>query len=432
MRFQYSLPPFIALCTALMTVSSFAAGFALKEQSARYQGSSYAGAASGTGTDSIFFNPAAAGFVEKPSARLDTSVIMGRTTVRGASSASAVGSASGATGDDDFILPAALPAFSAAIPLNQKTSLGLTINAPFGLKNNYRHDWVGRYHAIDSELETINITPVVAYKPNKYVSFATGPQIQYAHAKLSNAVNQRLLLATAVPGNNFGDAVGTVEGDDWAFGWTAGMLLRMEPETRFGFAYKSQINHTLEGDVTYVDRNALLDASLPNASASASASLPASWNMSVQHDVTDRLTLMGDVSLTEWSSFDELRIGYDSAQQDTVSTMDYKDTIFYAVGAEYKVDNALTVRAGAAYDESPASDLHRTPRIPDSDRYWLSLGGTYRLADNFYMDAAYSHIIGEDGSVDLSGTGENQARGSLSADYEGTFHILSLSGRMTF
>ena len=417
MRFQYSLPSFVALCTALMTAQSFASGFALKEQSARYQGSSYAGVASGTGTDSIFFNPAAAGFVEKPSARMDASGILGQTKVKNASSSF---TGTGATSDEDYIGAAVIPAFSAAIPLNEKTSLGLTINSPFGLQNNYNRNWVGRYHAVDSELTTINITPVVAYKPTKHISFAAGPQIQYAKAKLSNAVNQGAvssgIIATVNPSFTpvTGDAFGTVEGDDWAFGWTVGMLWRPEAQTRFGFAYKSRIDHKLEGDVYYDG----LDASfapygLQNGSVFASASLPASWNMSLQHDVTDRLTLMSDISLTEWSVFDELRIQYKTGQSDTVSTMDYKDTMFYSVGAEYKVDDALTLRTGAAYDESPASDLHRTPRIPDADRYWLSLGGTYQLSDNFYLDAAYSHVIGEDISVNQGGTGENLTRGSF-------------------
>ena len=298
---------------------------------------------------------------------------------------------------------------------------------------------MGRYHAVDSELETINITPVVAYKPNPYVSFAAGPQIQYAHAKLSNAVHQGA-MSTAIITNvdpTFsavtGDAFGKVEGDDWSLGWTAGMLLRLEPQTRFGFSYKSEIEHKLKGDVAYDG----LDSSfapygIRDGSAFASASLPASWNMSLQHDVTDRLTLMGDLSLTEWSAFNELRIQYKTGQQDTVSTMNYKDTMFYAVGAEYRIDDAFTMRAGAAYDESPASDLHRTLRIPDTDRYWLSLGGTYKLTDNFYMDAAYSHVIGEDVSVNHTGTGENALRGSFSADYEGSFHILSVAGRVAF
>ena len=65
MRIYNSLSIYLGMSAILMTTASFASGFALREQSARFQGASYAGAASGTGTDSIFFNPAAAGFVEK-------------------------------------------------------------------------------------------------------------------------------------------------------------------------------------------------------------------------------------------------------------------------------------------------------------------------------------------------------------------------------
>ena len=39
------------------------------------------------------------------------------------------------------------------------------MNVPFGLETDYSRDWVGRYHAVRSELTTININPAVAWRP---------------------------------------------------------------------------------------------------------------------------------------------------------------------------------------------------------------------------------------------------------------------------
>ena len=53
----------------------------------------------------------------------------------------------------------------------------------------------------------------------------------------------------------------------------------------------------------------------------------------------------------------------------------------------------MKLRAGIAYDESPVSDTYRTPRIPDSDRVWVSFGGSYKVTPSSSIDIAYTHIF---------------------------------------
>jgi long-chain fatty acid transport protein len=56
----------------------------------------------------------------------------------------------------------------------------------------------------------------------------------------------------------------------------------------------------------------------------------------------------------------------------------------------------IAVRAGVAYEESPITDEVRTPRLPDNDRIWLSLGATYKWSDKLSFDAAFTHIFVKD------------------------------------
>src|SRR5262249_5863530 len=80
---------------------------------------------------------------------------------------------------------------------------GLSVNAPFGLSNEYSKDWVGRYHAIESTLETTNINPVVAVKPISWLSLGAGVQIQYIDAKLTRAIDfGSILTGLGVPGTS--------------------------------------------------------------------------------------------------------------------------------------------------------------------------------------------------------------------------------------
>src|SRR5205807_7258981 len=51
---------------------------------------------------------------------------------------------------------------------------GIGINAPFGLKTKYPADWMARYQAIDSVLESINVNPAFARKVRHNVSLGGG------------------------------------------------------------------------------------------------------------------------------------------------------------------------------------------------------------------------------------------------------------------
>lgn len=73
--------------------------------------------------------------------------------------------------------------------LSDRFTVGIGINAPFGLATEYDNTWVGRYHAIESDVLTVNINPAVAYKINENLSVGAGFSVQYLKAKLSNAID---------------------------------------------------------------------------------------------------------------------------------------------------------------------------------------------------------------------------------------------------
>ena len=78
-------------------------------------------------------------------------------------------------------------------------------------------------------------------------------------------------------------------------------------------------------------------------------------------------------------------------------------------------------------------DEFSTPRIPDGDRRWLSLGAGWQPLDWLDLDASFTYINVDDTEVRLSAadTG-NAARGNLDADYDNYIILLGLSARMRF
>jgi long-chain fatty acid transport protein len=107
---------------------------------------------------------------------------------------------------------------------------------------------------------------------------------------------------------------------------------------------------------------------------------------------------MAEYNWYGWSNFEEIRVKRPGTP-DQVVGQNYEDTFSVAVGAQYKVNEAWTVRGGFQYDETPTVNGFRSTRTPDGDRYWLSAGLSYDVSDNFTVDVAYTHVFIDDADI---------------------------------
>jgi long-chain fatty acid transport protein len=423
-----------------------AAGYALKEQSATAQGNAFAGATAGADDVSyMFFNPAALGWVDKIAVTATATLISPKSELKNASGSTAFGTPiTGATSADDIGEDAVVPAFYAAAPLPAGLKVGVGVNVPFGLETSYARDWVGRYHAVRSELQTVNINPALAWRPVEWLSAGVGFQAQYADGTLTNAIDFGTIgAASGIPGASPGnqDGFARLRGDDWAYGWNAGAIVQPLAGTRIGVAYRSEIDHTLNGDVNFTgDDDGIaniirgVSGAFTDTDAKLGLTTPATLSIGVHQDLTERVAVMAEAQWTDWSVFDQLTIKFDNPNQpDSITEEEWEDTWFFALGTTFKATDAITLRAGVAYDQSPVKDKFRTPRIPDGDRRWLSLGAGWQPAGWLDLDASFTYIDVEDTDVRLSAadTG-NAARGNLDADYDSYIILLGLSARMRF
>ncbi|MCB1883393.1 MAG: outer membrane protein transport protein [Geminicoccaceae bacterium] len=415
-----------------------AAGFALKEQSATAQGNAFAGATAGAEDLSyMFFNPATIGRLDGYGAMAVASAVMPHSKVKDATATAATGLPIAGRADlGDVGKNALVPAFYAMAELSPAFRLGLGVNVPFGLETDYPDDWAGRYQATNSEVRTVNVNPVVAATVLPGLTLAAGLQAQYVEAKLSNRIDLNTIsLANGGPAVPVDGDV-EVQGDDWSLGYNVGVLYEYSPEGRVGLAYRSGIDHTLKGDADFTIPAAVAPAFGPlfaDTGDSASVDLPPTVSAGIRQAVGHGVDLMGEVAWTGWSSFDDLVIEFDNpAQPDSVTTENWDDAWFAAVGASYAFNDQVTLRAGVAYDQSPVPDGTRTPRIPDGDRYWLSLGVGYQPLKNVGLDLSYTHIFVEDTDVSLTAAGENAARGSLDASYENSIDLVAVSVQVQF
>jgi long-chain fatty acid transport protein len=141
---------------------------------------------------------------------------------------------------------------------------------------------------------------------------------------------------------------------------------------------------------------------------------------------------MADVTWTNWSRFDELRIEFDANQNgvtlaDSVTTESWDDSWRYSLGATYNPSGNLALRAGVAYDVEAIPDAeHRTPRIPGDDRTWVAVGAGYRLTDRLTFDLAYAHLFVADPEINKNPVGEDALRGGLKGKYDASVDIVSV------
>ncbi|MCK2185363.1 OmpP1/FadL family transporter [Halomonas getboli] len=429
---SHKLAAAVALASAaLVSAQASATGFQVREQSAKTLANAFANTAAGAEDVSFMaYNPAAIGNIDGSQVAGGVSYIDATFELHDADASNVLGApyTAGASGEGGE--GAAVPSFAAKTQLNERWDLGLAIYSPYGLATKYDEDWIGRYHAVETELETIDIQPTLNYRATDRLNLAVGLRAQYADATLSNMVDTSLQSPAPYTPSGEYDALAEVTGDDWGYGYTLGALYQATERTRLGISYRSEIDLTLDGDVRFSSDNPAVDATVDamNQGGSADLTTPANLNLGVYHQLTDRLALMANAEWTEWSSFDELVVEFEDGSNST-TTENWDDTWAFSVGANYALNQQWTLRGGLGIDQTPVpSAEYRTPRVPDADRRWASLGATWMPTPELGITAGYLHIFGDDVDIDQDGSKpENASRGNLSGEYEVEADVFALS-----
>jgi long-chain fatty acid transport protein len=452
----------IAVLGAVLVANSApasAAFFQIAEQSASGVGNAFAGgAAVAEDPSTVWYNPAgmtrlsglqivAGGSYLRPSFNAN---VLSASTVTG----SPISGGGGEAGVQAFV-----PDLYATYSLSRRLTLGAGVNAPFGLATDYGDTWAGRYYALRSDIKAVNVNLAAAFKLHDALSVGLGANHQNLDAELTQAVDFTTLCNAGailgIPGAaacgsgggfsqpnnpNDGRAKVTAKGDAW--GYNAGIISQLD-STRIGLAYRSQMKYKLNGEF-HVTPGANVPGALltnPNfrlvdSGASAEVTLPSTVSLSAVQEIGSRWAIMADVTRTNWSALPELRIKFDSGQGDQVVTLNLKDVYRYSFGLTYRPTQSWVLRTGVALDRSPVPNAaDRTPRLPDSDRRWLSVGSGWQASESVNLDLAYTYVKLADSSVQKTDGGvgsENAFRGNLSVDYRGSVQILSAQVRWTF
>jgi len=407
-----------------------AAGFYLQQQSVRGWGRANSGEAADQGPSSLWWNPASIGGQEETEASFGTTVFLpvGEVGDQG-TQIDRPGVAPVAVGGPgllhDPIQRGVLPGSAIALPISDRIALGLVITSPFSFTSDYDPAGWQRYGAIRSRLTTFDIQTSVAFMATDWLSLGAGVNVEYADAFLSNA------LPNLAPGSADGRA--RIKGNGWDLGWSAGVQIRPSKRLTVGLAYKSEVEHKLDGTVEISGLAGPLAAR--NVSGPTTARFTTPWQLigSVRAGVGKRLTLNAQAVRFGWSEFDQIAL---AAPLGAIN-QGYKNSWSVAFGADAAMGERMILRAGIQFDGTPTQDLTRTPRVPDGDRVDYTVGATLRAGHNLTLDAAAAYTDFESvpitrDEIFYAGTAaETQILVSGTAAKQHAL-VFSLGGRMRF
>ena len=403
-----------------LSTQAAGSGFQVIEQNASGLGNAYAGqAAAAENASTIFYNPA--GMTRLPGRQVSAAIHAIGPSAKfndngGSRSPANVPAPNGGTngGDAGGWIPTGN--LYASWQLSPQLWAGLGVSAPFGLKTEYDNTFIGRFQSRVAEVKTYDFNPSVAYKVSDAVALGAGVSYQRGEISLDRSFFAGATLPESV----------NLSGDAW--GWNIGAIFTLSPQTRLGASYRSAINHNLTGSVNVTG--------LGTAGGKVEVKLPDTLSLALSHQLNDRWQVLGDVTYTRWSSIKTIPLvltstGLGASPAGTVADnldFNFRDTFRVGVGANYQWSDNFTLKVGTAYDQTPVQDAaHRTAFLQDNDRWWLALGGKYRLSKTTTIDAGYAHLFVANGdTLRNKGIGAAGAQGIVSGSYKFSVDIFSV------
>jgi long-chain fatty acid transport protein len=443
---------------------ALAAGFAIQLQTASSMGNANSGvAATAEDAGTAWWNPAGMSLLPRAQGALSLHIDDPSVRFQNQGSQPALGQPLGKEGGNAGHV-AYVPTTYVTAPVDSTWAAGLAINSPFGLKTQYEDGWMGRFQTVKSQVKTINVSPVVSAKLGNW-SVGGGVDVQRLNAELTNAVDYTgaviqgglaagiltpaqaaALLNPSNPANVLGlEGRARLTGDDTAFGWNLGAIYSSGP-WQVGAHYRSRLGYHVHGNVEFdapsttspLATQIIAAASRPggalaNGDVSVDITLPETATLGVRYRLENNVELMAGLSWTAWSSVQQILFVRSEGAVLNGITYKWRDSWRLSAGANYPCDGNWLIRGGVAWDQGVVRDESlREPRLPDSDRYWGSIGARYKPSRSFWLDAAFTYVGTKGARLVNQNNGNTAAFALLDGSYDRRVLAFSFQGTAEF
>lgn len=293
-------------------------------------------------------------------------------------------------------LSAFFPSFYYSIPINNRAVVAFGSNVPFALGTTYSTDSIVRYAATRSQVVGIDFGPSLGVKLTDKLAIGVGIDALRLAFTLNNMYGPPLAFLSDVEGQNH------LTG--WGYGWHAGVLYQVLPPTKIGFSFNSMIMVHTTGTSEVFD--SFPPGRVKIFNNKTDAGLPAHAQLSIQHDVTPKWTLMGTIFYTNWNTFDKItmkRVVIPGGNITTVSIpFNYHNTLDYSIGTSYKVNEKWLVRMGVQFMNTPSNNQDRGVADPIGSATVVGIGAHYQQNLCLGYDVGFGHSFFKQEPVNFS------------------------------
>ena len=386
-----------------------------------------------------YSNPAGMSQIQGIQLQLNSNLVLPSATFSGSNTITGLGTTTGTTGN--VVQTAVTGGIALVAPINERVNFGVALMTPYGQRVSNPANWVGHYQSLVSSITDISLSLAASYKINDQFSIGGGPVIDEFEARLTQAVNTYSQLANVNPAltpySTIGNTVADMHGSDAGIGFNIGGMYKLDAQTNIGVDYRSQIKHSVTGNQTVTPSAAiagiptygtLIAANIASLSSAAATSvtLPDSVNIGITRQVTPDLKLMAEAQWTDWSVLKTIVVTTNSPTTSSTLNENWRNTFYVGAGADYRLNEKLTLKGGLGFDQSPVTFSNRTTRIPDGDRIIVGLGASYEVSKSMRAEVGYAHLFVGSQSINnaadlLKGTG------TIVGKYSDTVDVLSLS-----
>lgn len=392
----------LGVIAAAAALSATAEGYQVNTLSARQVGMAHTGTAMNLGAESMFFNPAGLGFLDKT---LDVSAAVSGIMA----TATATTGGSKYTTDNNVSTPIMV---GAAFSIYDNLKAGISFYTPYGSSINWTDNWPGAVLNQSVDLKVYTIQPTVAMKITPRLSVGVGLMLSWGTVNLNkglvNASTMDAVLTAMQSPHLFGSTTpasvnlnGTAQ---VAFGANIGAKYDINNRWAIGASFRTKMNMKVkagQASVKYANelaQNVLSSLQVLNESDFKSE-MPCPWVLSLgaTYKPVDKLLLAFDARLTGWKTYKSLDIEFLSEQLTPFNqyiTKDYSNAWGFSLGAEYALTNRFDVRAGVMLDTTPVNDRHYNPETPGMTKIEPSAGFSFRPIQQLSIDLGLMYVAG--------------------------------------
>lgn len=389
------------ILTALSCIPliAFSGGFQVNLQGNQQAGMGHLGTSFYLGASSTYFNPAMMGLGEKK-----WSIEAGASGIQ--SYVLFQNQETGAEAETDNPLGTPFYLYG-TYKISDVLTAGLGVYTPFGSSVVWGDDWEGKYLIQDISLRAIYIQPSFAINATDKLNVGLGLVFATGGFELNRAV--------AFQGANSPYSTATLEGNAGGIGYNFGVHYQATEKLGLGLTYRSGVSMRLDGgDATFALPASAAASVPPTNTFDATLPLPNTTTIGVSYQATDNLLVAVEYSRVAWSAYESLDFDFEietASFQDSKNPRNYENSSIYRIGFQYEVNDKLTARLGAYYDESPIQDDFFNPETPNTDNLGITAGVSYNLGEKFSVDASFIYIDGQERESFYSASNNNNTLG---------------------